>query len=179
MTISKEINTLENDMLELKASLSEWKNMPSLLHIEESTSLVGTISIYWLPHKYLYSCHLERRRTQRASIADLRVVYANQMQTLHSQIEGSSNLVPTKPGRHIVSEMEGISILNPATYKVEHNVKFVMLDDMVLVAKFKQRRTGERPKLVAERCWPLNDILVLDTKDTACELNSYFLSAIR
>lgn len=39
--ISKEISTLENDMLELKESLSEWKSMPSLLHIDDSASALG------------------------------------------------------------------------------------------------------------------------------------------
>ena len=28
-------------MLELKESLQEWKNMPSLLHIDESASVAG------------------------------------------------------------------------------------------------------------------------------------------
>ena len=41
MMISKEISTLENDMLELKESLSEWKSMPSLLHIDDSASIAG------------------------------------------------------------------------------------------------------------------------------------------
>ena len=41
MTISKEIGTLENDLLELKESLSEWKSMPSLLHIDDSVSVAG------------------------------------------------------------------------------------------------------------------------------------------
>lgn len=89
------------------------------------------------------------------------------MQTLHSQIEGSSKFAPATPGRHIVTEMEGISLLNSATYKIEHSVKFVLLDDAVLVARKRARRTADRPALVAERCWPLNDILVLDTKDSA------------
>jgi exocyst complex component 8 len=40
--ISKEISTLENEMLELKESLSEWRNMPSLLHIDENASVAGT-----------------------------------------------------------------------------------------------------------------------------------------
>lgn len=39
--ISKEISTLENEMLELKESLSEWRNMPSLLHIDENASVAG------------------------------------------------------------------------------------------------------------------------------------------
>ena len=41
MLVSKEINVLENEMLEFKDSLAEWKSMPSLLHIEESTSAAG------------------------------------------------------------------------------------------------------------------------------------------
>ncbi|KAH8119727.1 hypothetical protein DFH11DRAFT_1556163 [Phellopilus nigrolimitatus] len=155
MLISKEISTLENDMLELKESLSEWKSMPSLLHIDDTASLA------------------DRRRTQRSSVADLRVLYVSQMQTLHSQIEGSSKFVPATAGRHIVNEMEGIYSLNPATYKVEHNVKFVLLDDAVLVARKRTRRAADRPRLVAERCWPLNDILVLDTKDTATMTNVF------
>ena len=64
--------------------------------------------------------------------------------------------------------------MNPATYKVEHASKFVLLDDAVLVARKRARRTADRPNLVAERCWPLNDILVLDTKDTASKFIESF-----
>jgi hypothetical protein len=39
--ISKEISTLENDMMELKESLSEWKNMPALLRIEDGSQAQG------------------------------------------------------------------------------------------------------------------------------------------
>jgi hypothetical protein len=42
--ISKEIGTLENELMELKESLSEWKSMPSVLHIEESASVAGLFS---------------------------------------------------------------------------------------------------------------------------------------
>ncbi|KAH9949330.1 hypothetical protein B0H21DRAFT_777314 [Amylocystis lapponica] len=113
--VSKEVSILENEMLEFKECLAEWKSMPSLLHIEESSSAA------------------ERRRNVRSSVADLRVLYANQMQNLHAQIEGSSKFVPTTPGRHVIS------------------------DD----------------KLVAERCWPLTDMMVLDTKDTATMSNVF------
>ncbi|KAI0779029.1 hypothetical protein BD413DRAFT_632875 [Trametes elegans] len=149
MLVSKEVSTLENEMLEFKESLAEWKGMPSLLHIDDSSSAA------------------ERRRNVRSSIADLRVLYANQMQTLHMQVEGSSKFVPTTPGRHVITEVDNIVALNPATYKVDHAVRFVLLDDAVLVArKRKRRNNAENDKLVAERCWPLNEMLVLDTKDT-------------
>lgn len=91
------------------------------------------------------------------------------MQTLHAQIEGSSKFVPTTPGRHIITEMDGILALNPATYKIDHAVRFVLLDDYVLVARRRRRRhNGEAEKLIAERCWPLQEMLVLDTKDAPC-----------
>ncbi|KZP28786.1 hypothetical protein FIBSPDRAFT_728388 [Athelia psychrophila] len=162
--ISKEISILENEMLELKENLSEWKSMPSLLHIDESASVA------------------ERRRNARSSIADLRVLYANQMQALHAQVEGSSKFVPTTAGRHVITEMDGIVALNAATYKVSHGVRFVVLDDAVLVAKRRRNRDagGGRNaadknggKLVAERCWPLSEMLVLDTKDSANMTNVF------
>ncbi|PFH46266.1 hypothetical protein AMATHDRAFT_77745 [Amanita thiersii Skay4041] len=166
--ISKEISTLENELMELKESLSEYKNMPSLLHIPDPTSISSsTLSTY-----------------KRSSVADLRIMYFNQMQALHTSIEGAAKFAPTTPGRHVVSEMEGILSLNAATYKVTGKVKFVILDDMVLVAKRRRRNAGNdgrggtagttsEGKLVAERCWLLNEMLVLDTKDSSAMTNVF------
>ncbi|KIJ22228.1 hypothetical protein PAXINDRAFT_6346 [Paxillus involutus ATCC 200175] len=163
--ISKEIGVLENQMLELKESLQEWKSMPSFLHIDESASVA------------------DRRRAARSSVADLRILYASQMQSLHVQISGSAKFAPATPGRHVVAEMDGIWALNAATYKVVSVVRFVILDDAVLVARRRRgaaaattgtSTAGEAGgKLVAERCWPLNEMLVLDTKDTATMTNVF------
>ena len=48
--ISKEVSVIENEMLEFKDCLSEWKNMPSLLHVEESASAAGICALFALPH---------------------------------------------------------------------------------------------------------------------------------
>ncbi|KAJ7109864.1 hypothetical protein C8R44DRAFT_634295 [Mycena epipterygia] len=165
--ISKEISTLENEMLELKESLSEYKSMPSLLHIPDPTSTSSSgLSSY-----------------RRSSVADLRIMYFNQMQTLHTQIEGSAKFAPTTPGRHVIGEVEGVIALNAATYKATGRVKFVVLDDAVLVARRRRRTAGTgsesrsgsvgEGKLVAERCWPLNEMLVLDTKDSPSMTNVF------
>ena len=98
------------------------------------------------------------------------------MQNLHTQIEGSAKFVPTTPGRHVVAEIDGVSALNAATYKPMSTVRFVLLDDAVLVARKRRRRnTTESEKLVADRCWPLNEMLVLDTKDTASAYSQHSL----
>ncbi|KAL0567919.1 exocyst complex component exo84 [Marasmius crinis-equi] len=162
VNISKEISTLENEMLELKESLSEYKSMPSMLHIPDPTSSSSSLSTY-----------------RRSSVADLRIMYFNQMQTLHTQVEGSSKLAPTTPGRHVVSEADGIIALNSATYKVTGKVKFIVLDDMLLVAK-RRKKAGESSssgksegKLVADKAWTIGDTLVLDTKDSPSMTNVF------
>ncbi|KAE9409296.1 hypothetical protein BT96DRAFT_848677 [Gymnopus androsaceus JB14] len=164
--ISKEISTLENEMLELKESISEYKSMPSMLHIPDPTSASSSnLSSY-----------------RRSSVADLRIMYFNQMQQLHAQIEGSAKFAPTTPGRHVVGEADGVLALNAATYKVMGRVKFVVLDDAVLVAKRRRRTAGgsdrrgasvSEGKLVAERCWSLNEMVVLDSKDSPSMTNVF------
>ena len=118
-------------------------------------------------HYNVLSRQLDRRRAQRSSVADLRVLYASQMQELHAKIEGSSKLVPAIPGRHVISQTPELYHLNPATYKVEYTVVLVLLDDSVLVAKRRRRRNGESGRLVAERCWNLSEVVMVDVKDTA------------
>jgi exocyst complex component 8 len=170
--ISKEITSLESEMLELKDLLSEYKSMPSVLHIPDPTALASSsnsLSAY-----------------KRSSITDLRIMYLNQMQELHAHIEGAAKFAPVTPGRHVVAELEGVLSLNAATYKVVGRVRFVLLDDLVLVARRRRRNAGaegsggggtvNEGKLVAEKCWPLSEMLVLDTKDSAREC--YFLAVV-
>ncbi|KZO96407.1 hypothetical protein CALVIDRAFT_481374 [Calocera viscosa TUFC12733] len=147
--ISKEISTLENDMLELKESLGEWRAMPELLSVDEPLTSA------------------DRRKAARSSLADLQTLYTVQLQALHASIEGSAKHLPIIPGRHVVLESPNLFELNPATYKVEKPVHLVLLDDSLLVASKRRRRVGEGGRLVADRCWGLSEILVLDVKDTA------------
>jgi hypothetical protein len=65
VTISKEISTLENEMLELKESLAEWRNMPSLLHIDDSASVAG-INLCLLPLNFSPLILAHRAQTKRA-----------------------------------------------------------------------------------------------------------------
>jgi hypothetical protein len=63
--ISKEISVLENEMLELKESLAEWKSMPSLLHIDESASAAGALP----RHNFLFIFTLTFHQNADAMLA--------------------------------------------------------------------------------------------------------------
>ena len=89
------------------------------------------------------------------------------MAELHSKIEGSAKFVPALPGRHVISQSPELYHLNPATYKVEYSAVLVLLDDSALVAKRRRRRNGERGGLVADKCWALGEVVLVDVKDTA------------
>lgn len=74
--------------------------------------------------------------------------------------------------------------LNAATYKVKQTVELFLLNDLLLVAGKRRKKTSEQVRtgssnergetkdtgrLVAERCWNLTEIVVVDVKDSGGE----------
>ncbi|GAA5851476.1 hypothetical protein JCM9279_001081 [Rhodotorula babjevae] len=152
--ISKEIATLENEMLELKGVLEEWRTVPE--------SLEGG----WGDDDLLIGGGLNRR-TQRNSIADLATLYKSQLSALWEGVEGSQKFLPYVPGRHIITEASTFVELHAATYKPKQPVHLFLLNDAMLVSVKKRRGPGigGSVRLVAERCFNLSDIVVVDLKD--------------
>lgn len=116
---------------------------------------------------------VERRRTQRNSVADLQTMYKQQLTTLWATVEGSQKYLPLVPGRHLVFETHEFVELNAATYKAKQSVSMFLLNDLLLIAGRRRRksihgedRERERGRMVAERCWVLADLVVVDVKDS-------------
>lgn len=123
---------------------------------------------------------VERRRTQRNSIADLAQMYKAQLSNLWSTVEGSQKYVPLAPGRHLVFETHAFVELNAATYKAKQNVSMFLLNDLLLIAGRRRMKAGtpgsnganernrerDRGRMVAERCWVLAELVVVDVKDS-------------
>ena len=116
---------------------------------------------------------VERRRTQRNSVADLQTVYKQQLTTLWSTVEGSQKYLPLVPGRHLVFETHEFIELNAATYKAKQNVSMFLLNDLLLIADRRRiksthgdDRERTRGRMVAEKCWVLADLVVVDVKDS-------------
>lgn len=146
---------------------------------------MGTVSC----HRKVLSRHtleadktlVERKRTMRNSVLDLQQVYKAQLTTLWSTVEGSQKYLPVAPGRHLVFETHTFVELNAATYKAKQSVSLFLLSDVLLIAGRRRTKTAvtpqlsgddkgrERGRMVAERCWVLADLVVIDVKDSGGE----------
>ncbi|CAO1624657.1 unnamed protein product [Parajaminaea phylloscopi] len=153
ITISRQVVALENEMIELKSLLTEWRGMPRLLEREDENgkSLVSSVSSL----------------SKRSSLVSLQQVYRAQLTSLWEGIANSQKFIPYKPGRHLIAEAPDFLELNAATYKPIKNVALFLLDDLLLVASRKKGRMSAKVKLEAERCFALGDIVVVDLKDSS------------
>jgi hypothetical protein len=70
-------------------------------------------------------------------------------------------------GRHLVHETHNFVELNAATYKAKQSVSLFLLNDLLLIAgRRRTKGVEERGRMVAERCWVLADLVVVDVKDS-------------
>lgn len=180
--ISKEIDRLKSEMRSLRGLLNDLHNTTSSLKLEPdvpgTAGLVNPMSaetMFLKPSK-------SRKAANRSSIADLTVLHMSHLQALWQQVEGAQKFLPAIPGRHILVESKDWVELNAATWKPRRQVHMVLLNDHLLLAAKKRKRidpnnpqAAQRPgrgpmvKLVAERCWPLVEIEMVDLSPTAGE----------
>lgn len=71
--------------------------------------------------------------------------------------------------------------LNAATYKAKQSVSLFLLNDLLLIAGRRRMKGAptmsanerdkerDRGRMVAERCWVLADLVVVDVKDSGGE----------
>lgn len=119
-----------------------------------------------------------RKRANRSSLANLEAMWNTQLQALWKNIEGSQKFLAAIPGRHVKVDSGGWVELDAATWKSRRPVHIVLLNDYLLVAARKRKRVdagattgGKAPtKLVAEHCWALQDIDIIDLTSGAKEV---------
>ena len=85
-------------------------------------------------------------------------------------MEGSQKFLPSSSGRHVIQNAGPWIELDNATYKSRRTMQILLLNDHLLIASCKKRKPdaagaesrGPMSKLVADRCWPLLDIEIVD-----------------
>ncbi|KAI9930600.1 hypothetical protein ASPWEDRAFT_50842 [Aspergillus wentii DTO 134E9] len=157
--ISKEAEKLKGEMRTLRTLMAEL------------TTALGQTAIGNTPNPMSPTIdeRLPKRHANRSSVANLESMWNVQLQTLWKTVEGSQKFLPAVSGRHIVLETGNWVELDSATWKPRRPVHIVLLNDHILVAAKKRKRVdpsnhrGPVPtKLVAEECWPLQDIDMID-----------------
>lgn len=89
----------------------------------------------------------------------------SQLEDLWENVEGSQKFLPPVPDRHLIADNANFVEHNSATYKLRGNVHLFLLNDAMLVAIKRRRQMGSNMKLVADKCFILNEIVVVDLKD--------------
>ncbi|KAF8475760.1 Cullin repeat-like-containing domain protein [Kalaharituber pfeilii] len=172
--ISKEIDKLKSEMRTLRGLLNDLHNTTSSLKLEPE--IPGSAALNAPSMDMYLSNSKARKAANRNSIADLTALHMTHLQTLWKQVEGAQKFLPAVPGRHILVESRDWLELNAATWKPRRQVHMVLLNDHLLLAAKKRKRVdpnnphasqrkdggGPMVKLVAERCWPLVEIEMVD-----------------
>lgn len=117
-----------------------------------------------------------RKQANRSSVANLEAMWNVQLQALWKNVEGSQKFLPAIPGRHVVHETGYWVELDAATWKSKRPAHMFLLNDHLLVATKKKKKQRVDPnalvnsdaeqkpstKLLADRCWPLQEIDIID-----------------
>ncbi|CAK7564716.1 MAG: exocyst complex component exo84 [Sporothrix epigloea] len=180
--ISKEAEKLKGEMRSLRNLMAELKANTTALRSSSSASISnptagsgsGTIGGRGVGDAsglatVGFSTGLSKR-DKRSSVADRTALWNSQMQALYKNVEGSQRFLPMTVGRHVVQNAGHWIELDNATYKSRRAIQIFLLNDHLLVASRKKRKIGGPNgggggpvlKLVADRCWPLLDIEVVD-----------------
>ncbi|EQL02669.1 hypothetical protein G6O67_000844 [Ophiocordyceps sinensis] len=162
--ISKEAEKLKGEMRALRNLMADLKTntaalrAASLKNSEQASRAPAGLS----------------KRDKRSSVADRSALWNSQMQALYKNVEGSQKFLPNAAGRHVVQNAGPWVELDNATYKSRRAMQVFLLNDHLLIASRKKRKAdapnadsrGPMIKLVADRCWPLLDIEVVDMPGT-------------
>ena len=165
--ISKEAEKLKTEMLALHGLMND---------------LTSTLEqMGWTPKSSVDEG--ARKRNNRSSVANLEAMWNSQLQALWKMIEGSQKFVAAIPGRHVVLTSDGWVELDSATWKTRRPAHLVLLNDHLLVAIRKRKRPDPKlpsegqklpTKLVADRCWPLQEIDLIDLTSGAKDVKGPF-----
>ncbi|OAA68390.1 serine/threonine-protein phosphatase pp2a catalytic subunit [Niveomyces insectorum RCEF 264] len=175
--ISKEAEKLKSEMRTLRNLMADLKTNTTALRSASSTStapqtggnsLAAAADASGLGAAG-FSTGLSKR-DKRSSVADRTALWNSQMQALYKNVEGSQKFLPMALGRHVVQNAGQWIELDNATYKSRRAMQIFLLNDHLLVASRKKRKidgpgsasSGPMLKLVADRCWSLLDIEVID-----------------
>lgn len=164
--ISKEADKLKGEMRTLRGLMSELASSLSQASVGSSAPEPRVAQEDGISRA--------RKQANRSSLANLEAMWTVQLHALWKNVEGSQKFLPAIPGRHVIHESGYWVELDAATWKVRRPAHIFLLNDHLLVATKKKKQMDPNPavdgnemqkastKLIADNCWPLQDIDVVD-----------------
>ncbi|KAJ2664312.1 exocyst complex component exo84 [Coemansia sp. RSA 1200] len=163
--ISKEISSMERDMLMLRELLQSINQIGDHLMDEDEQSILDADEPTGAGGGGGRA--IARRRTVRMSMANQHDMFKEQLAKVWRAIRDSQRFVPFAPNRHVVGDVRNISELSPSTLQVRQRVDIVVFSDMLLLAVRKKRANHTQIVLVADRSFVLSDVAVTDVSDSS------------
>lgn len=169
--ISKEADKLKGEMRTLRGLMSELASSLSQASVGFSVPEPRAIQEDGVSRA--------RKQANRSSLANLEAMWTVQLHALWKNVEGSQKFLPAIPGRHVLHESGHWVELDAATWKVRRPAHIFLLNDHLLVATKKKKHVEPTAavdgnevqkastKLIADNCWPLQDIDVIDITSTS------------
>ncbi|CAB4400433.1 unnamed protein product [Rhizophagus irregularis] len=161
---------LESDMLVLRGQLNELRNVSDNLR-DDSTESINIGPVTSVTSEPIVP---RGRNPTLNNATDMQSIWKAQIQELWAGVEGAQNFVSLEPGRHILRECSNFIEISFSTNKPKQSVHIFLLNDCLLVASKKKRQASKdtsKAKLVADRCFSLEDITLIDMKDTEEQVN--------
>ncbi|KAI8977021.1 Cullin repeat-like-containing domain protein [Mycotypha africana] len=146
VSISKEISSLDADVLKVKETLNELKMIwEGFLASTNNTTTDAANS--------------DNDNDNKGAMKGL---YKAQIMALWEKVEGSQRFIQHVQNRRIIKEFTHFHEINPKTLQPQHMAQLYLLNDCLLLARRKANRN-----LIAERCWNLHDLTIVDMKDSS------------
>ena len=157
VSISKEISNLDADVLSVKEYLNElksiWESFLAATNSSDISKVPGSV-------ESIFASSNGRKKSDLLA-SDQTSIYRAQIMALWDNVEGSQRFIPHAQNKHIVRECVNFYDINPKTLQPRQAVHLFLLSDCLLLA----RRRGNR--LVAEHCWSIQDLTIVDVKDSS------------
>ncbi|KAI7904033.1 Cullin repeat-like-containing domain protein [Cokeromyces recurvatus] len=167
VSISKEISNLDADVLNIKEHLNElksiWESFLSTANSSDMNKGSGPSGSIFTSSS---NNNTNNRKKNELMTTDINSTYRAQIMALWDNVEGSQRFIPHAKDRYIVQECVNFHDINPRTLQPRQTVHLYLLNDCLLLA----RKRGQ--KLIADDCWKIQDINIVDVKDSSDLINA-------
>lgn len=169
VSISKEISNLDADVLSVKEYLNElksiWEAFLAATH-SSNTSNTNNNNNSNNGNNLMKSIFSSSQTDNNNKLMMSENIYRSQIMALWDNVEGSHRFIPRADNKHIVRECVNFYDINPKTLQRRHAVHLFLLNDCLLLAR---RRAN---KLVADFCWNIQNLTIVDIKDSQDLVNA-------